>query len=179
MAEQETKTLRKWSQRQFTAKGTLTSSLLPLKPPLSRDSLALRGLTQILCRLASLWSRGAADVLQRHQGSIAENPVTARRRHESEHQSRRVTAENARAATGLGNCRQIAVRDCRQTYLGRGTRSPERLRYRAFKKSGRQDSNLRPSAPKAPALPSCATPRVASTVGQSRRIKLGQRQESS
>ena len=45
--------------------------------------------------------------------------------------------------------------------------------------SGRQDSNLRPSAPKAPALPSCATPRVASTVGQSRRIKLGQRQESS
>ena len=25
--------------------------------------------------------------------------------------------------------------------------------------SGRQDSNLRPSAPKAPALPSCATPR--------------------
>ncbi len=27
--------------------------------------------------------------------------------------------------------------------------------------SGRQDSNLRPSAPKAPALPSCATPRRA------------------
>ena len=27
--------------------------------------------------------------------------------------------------------------------------------------SGRQDSNLRPSAPKAPALPSCATPRHA------------------
>ena len=26
--------------------------------------------------------------------------------------------------------------------------------------SGRQDSNLRPSAPKAPALPSCATPRI-------------------
>jgi hypothetical protein len=26
--------------------------------------------------------------------------------------------------------------------------------------SGRQDSNLRPSAPKAPALPSCATPRL-------------------
>ena len=28
-----------------------------------------------------------------------------------------------------------------------------------FYESGRQDSNLRPSAPKAPALPSCATPR--------------------
>ncbi len=28
-----------------------------------------------------------------------------------------------------------------------------------FDQSGRQDSNLRPSAPKAPALPSCATPR--------------------
>ena len=28
-----------------------------------------------------------------------------------------------------------------------------------FLESGRQDSNLRPSAPKAPALPSCATPR--------------------
>ncbi len=30
--------------------------------------------------------------------------------------------------------------------------------------SGRQDSNLRPSAPKAPALPSCATPRYPSIV---------------
>ena len=30
-------------------------------------------------------------------------------------------------------------------------------------KSGRQDSNLRPSAPKAPALPSCATPRNGSS----------------
>ena len=31
--------------------------------------------------------------------------------------------------------------------------------------SGRQDSNLRPSAPKAPALPSCATPRNPHRVG--------------
>lgn len=36
----------------------------------------------------------------------------------------------------------------------------------AVTESGRQDSNLRPSAPKAPALPSCATPRWADHRGQ-------------
>ena len=35
----------------------------------------------------------------------------------------------------------------------------QRLGTVAMTRSGRQDSNLRPSAPKAPALPSCATPR--------------------
>lgn len=34
--------------------------------------------------------------------------------------------------------------------------------------SGRQDSNLRPSAPKAPALPSCATPRRCDCSGRER-----------
>ena len=37
---------------------------------------------------------------------------------------------------------------------------PEPPRTLAVTGSGRQDSNLRPSAPKAPALPSCATPRL-------------------
>ena len=35
--------------------------------------------------------------------------------------------------------------------------------------SGRQDSNLRPSAPKAPALPSCATPRMSGAYRSIRR----------
>jgi hypothetical protein len=35
------KVLRKWPQKKFTVKGTVSSSLLPLKLPLSRDSLAL------------------------------------------------------------------------------------------------------------------------------------------
>ena len=37
--------------------------------------------------------------------------------------------------------------------------------------SGRQDSNLRPSAPKAPALPSCATPRLLDISSLQSRIK--------
>ncbi len=115
--------------------------------------------TPILCRLASPWSRSAADVLQRPQGSIAENPVTARRRQDSNQESRRVATEKHCAGKHFKDCRRIAVKNCRQTCLGRKTRSRERLRCNCFQKSGRQDSNLRPSAPKAPALPSCATPR--------------------
>ncbi len=38
--------------------------------------------------------------------------------------------------------------------------SPLSLCQSLKSQSGRQDSNLRPSAPKAPALPSCATPRL-------------------
>ena len=48
---------------------------------------------------------------------------------------------------------------CLERYLGTklGTYP---LSQSAKSQSGRQDSNLRPSAPKAPALPSCATPRT-------------------
>ena len=42
-------------------------------------------------------------------------------------------------------------------FWARFGRSPEGQSVKS--QSGRQDSNLRPSAPKAPALPSCATPR--------------------
>src|SRR5687768_3434179 len=37
--------------------------------------------------------------------------------------------------------------------------APSLLRYRGTAVSGREDSNLRPPAPKAGALPGCATPR--------------------
>jgi hypothetical protein len=57
-------------------------------------------------------------------------------------------------------CRRFVGATCRREHLGRKTRSRERLRCKGLQKSGRQDSNLRPSAPKAPALPSCATPRM-------------------
>jgi len=46
-------------------------------------------------------------------------------------------------------CRQIAVNLCRQVDLGRKRRFSKALRCSRFEESGRQDSNLRPSAPKA------------------------------
>jgi len=46
-------------------------------------------------------------------------------------------------------CRQIAVNLCRQVDLGRKRRFSKALRCSRFEESGRQDLNLRPSAPKA------------------------------
>jgi len=46
-------------------------------------------------------------------------------------------------------CRQNAVNRCRQVDLGRKQRFSKSLCRSCFEESGRQDSNLRPSAPKA------------------------------
>ena len=61
----------------------------------------------------------------------------------------------------------------------RGPRKPGRLR--AISRSGREDSNLRHSAPKADALPGCATPRKRRHIlhGPARRAAQNRRQASS
>ena len=46
-------------------------------------------------------------------------------------------------------CRQIAVNSCRQVDLGRKRCLSKVLHCNRLEESGRQDSNLRPSAPKA------------------------------
>ena len=59
--------------------------------------------------------------------------------------------------TNLESCHSYIFRTL--ALLGEKEGLPESPGTLAVTESGRQDSNLRPSAPKAPALPSCATPR--------------------
>ena len=57
----------------------------------------------------------------------------------------------------FGACTQVFAHIGPKRGTKKGSQNPlEPLHWNG---SGRQDSNLRPSAPKAPALPSCATPR--------------------
>ena len=79
------------------------------------------------------------------------------------HRPHFVRAGSPPAAAGsggvlAGHCRLSRGRCTRCSVLG--TFLGTSLEGQSVKsQSGRQDSNLRPSAPKAPALPSCATPR--------------------
>ena len=69
-------------------------------------------------------------------------------RHCREQQADRTHVETKKS--GVNSCK---------THLLYPQSYPQALRVFLRSQSGRQDSNLRPSAPKAPALPSCATPR--------------------
>jgi hypothetical protein len=93
------------------------------------------------------WSPTRRKVSMKHSLAGAEAPFV----HLSYNHPKRAPA------TILSACHSYIFRTL--ALLGKKEGLPEPPRTLAVTESGRQDSNLRPSAPKAPALPSCATPR--------------------
>jgi hypothetical protein len=76
-------------------------------------------------------------------------------------QNVRIHRSRGRAEAPRARDFQAAVRTflVHRAFLAKKMGSRETREPLVSLESGRQDSNLRPSAPKAPALPSCATPR--------------------